>query len=476
MSDFIVPESLSARPVPPWWREARFGIFVHWGPYSVPAYADDDYSEWYWKHVQSKPATRAFHDRTYGPDFTYPDFFPHFRAELFDPAEWAELFRRSGAKYVVLTAKHNDGFCLWPNATASAVRGRPWHAGDAGPRRDVVAELTEAVEKSGLRMGLYFLLYEWDNPIYLADPARFIDEVSIPQMKELVEKYDPWLLWTDGGWQHSAADYRSVEVLEWMVTRSRRGADFVFNDRWGHPLESTIGHRTTEYTYAIDCHNYTQPWEETRGMGTSFAYNRREKLEDYATAEELILTLVDVVSHGGNLLLDIGPRADGQIPLLMQERLLQIGSWLEVHGEAIHGSTPWTRPCQWSAGKNPLEGFGKKMEAITDGIAQRLAVLEQFDILKLTLHPEPGHARKEWMFTRGPRHLFAFCPGFPPDKAVIRDLVLDAGAEITVLGWGGRIPWRQAGEQVELDIPRELARDNRANPLLVFRIPLPMTR
>lgn len=464
---------IEKRPVPQWWQDSRFGIFIHWGPYSVPAYAENDYSEWYWNHVQTKPGTRAFHERVYGKDFGYADFFPQFRAELFDPGEWARLFERSGARYVVLTAKHNDGFCLWPSPEASKSRGRPWNSVETGPRRDLVGELSEAVTATGLRMGLYFLLYEWDHPAYLRRPSEFIEQVSIPQIQDLVKRYNPWILWTDGGWQHGADEYRSLEVLDWMITHSDRGDAFVFNDRWGHPLEGRMGHLTTEYTYAIDSHKYGRPWEETRGMGTSFAYNRRERLEDYATSEELILTLVDVISHGGNLLLDIGPQADGIIPLFMQERLLAIGSWLRVNGEAVYGSRPWVRPCNWSEGRNPLAGFTEKMEAIKDGIAQRLAILEQFDIRKLILEPDAGNARKEWLFTQSGGFLYAFHPGVPRRDLMLKGVVAAEDASIRILGWDQPIGWTQQGADLHLHLPEGLVETVGWSPVFVFRIPLP---
>ncbi|HEX2922457.1 MAG TPA: alpha-L-fucosidase, partial [Chloroflexota bacterium] len=148
-------DSLNSRPTPRWYTDAKFGIFIHWGVYSVPAWSvPGEYSEWYWSHIASpSPADkpwRDFHAKTFGPNFQYQDFAPMFRAELFDPEQWAKVFADSGAKYVVLTSKHHEGFCLWPNQQANQTWGRPWNSVDIGPKRDLLGDLTVAVRKQGL--------------------------------------------------------------------------------------------------------------------------------------------------------------------------------------------------------------------------------------------------------------------------------------------------------------------------------------
>src|SRR5262249_42386976 len=151
-------EQLDARPIPQWFQDARFGIFIHWGVYSVPSFCHTStYSEWYqhWLDTNSHDGlVRQFHDRVYGKDFAYRDFAAQFRAELWDPAAWAQTFQRAGADYIVITSKHHDGFCLWPDPVASDVRGYPWNATVTGPRRDLLGELAAAVRKEGVRFGL----------------------------------------------------------------------------------------------------------------------------------------------------------------------------------------------------------------------------------------------------------------------------------------------------------------------------------
>ncbi len=354
--------SLDKRPIPSWFEEARFGIFIHWGVYSVPAYRPLEearyasYAEWYYARVMfnEESGGKAFHDRNYGPDFEYRQFAPLFRAELWDPAQWASLFREAGAQYVVLTAKHHDGYCLWP--TQSPYK-KDWNAMEAGPHRDLVGELTEAVRKEGLRMGLYYSIIEWEStktgrtktgyfiPEELVEKYgipedRYVDDHLMPQMKELVTNYKPSLIFADGGeWDGSEKYWKTKEFLAWLYNESPVKEEVVVNDRFARGMPGHHGdYYSSEYQDASVGESH--PWEESRGIGGSYGYNRAENLEDYSTSAELIHELIDIVSRGGNLLLNVGPTADGRIPVIMQERLKDIGKWLNVNGEAIYGSGP----------------------------------------------------------------------------------------------------------------------------------------
>lgn len=333
-------ESLDARPTPKWFTEARFGIFIHWGVYSVPAWGPKGkYSEWYWHDMQDRNGqTWNFHARMFGEHFRYQDFAPQFKAELFDADAWAKLFAESGARYVVLTSKHHEGFALWPSAESWN-----WNSVDIGPHRDLCGELTKAVKAAGLKMGFYYSLYEWFHPTYRSDPKRYVAEHMLPQFKDLVTRYEPSIIWPDGEWEHEDDVWRSREFLAWLFNESPVRDEVAVNDRWGKSTRGRHGgFYTTEYgRHAPNPVGAQHPWEECRGMGASFGYSRNEDIRDYKTADELVDVLVDTVSAGGNLLLDIGPTADGRIPVVMQERLLEIGAWLKVNGEAIYGSRPW---------------------------------------------------------------------------------------------------------------------------------------
>jgi len=153
------------------------------------------YSEWYWRWVMGGKEKNGpwwqYHKATYGEDFTYAAFAPQFKAELYDPNQWADIFQRSGAGYVVLTSKHHDGYCLWPSEHANRSWGRPWNAVDMGPNRDLLGDLTKAVREKGLRMGFYYSLYEWFNPLWLADRDLYVDKHMFPQFKDMVMRYQP---------------------------------------------------------------------------------------------------------------------------------------------------------------------------------------------------------------------------------------------------------------------------------------------
>lgn len=333
-------ESVDSRPNPQWFEDAKFGIFIHWGVYAVPAWAPrDTYSEWYWNHMQNKKGdTWKFHEETYGAKFQYQDFAPQFKAELYNPDRWAEVFARSGAKYVVLTSKHHDGFCLWPSAESWN-----WNAMDIGPHRDLAGDLVDAVRKQGLRMGFYYSLYEWYNPLFKADVNRYVDQHMLPQMKDLVERYKPDIVWPDGEWDHPSVTWRSTEFIAWLYNESSAPKDVVINDRWGKETRNQHGgFATPEYGH-LPKGRLTDlgRFEECQGMGRSFGYNRNEDADCYRSATELLHLLIDNVSRGGNLLLDIGPTADGRIPEIMEERLIDMGTWLGVNGEAIYGAQPW---------------------------------------------------------------------------------------------------------------------------------------
>lgn len=349
-------KSLDSRPIPEWYQDAKFGIFVHWGLYSVPAWAPNEgdvynrYSEWYWHRInpQDKDGEvfRKYHLDMYGPKFKYQDFVSGFKAEMFNPNHWAEIFENAGAKYVVLTSKHHEGFTLWPSAQSVN-----WNSVDVGPHRDICAELTDAVRAKSLHMGFYYSLYEWNHPIYKSNVDQYVEEHMIPQMKDLTMRYKPDVIWTDGEWEHPSKTWKSEEFLAWLYNESPSRENVVVNDRWGEETRSKHGgFYTTEYDLIHEAdskdHKFTHVWEECRGISGSFGYNRNENLADYSTGKELVHILIEKVARGGNLLLNVGPTADGRIPVIMQQRLAEIGAWLGVNGEAIYGTRQWEEASQ----------------------------------------------------------------------------------------------------------------------------------
>jgi alpha-L-fucosidase len=416
--------SLGGHESPYWFDDAKFGIFVHWGVYSVPAWSPpgEQYAEWYWRWMEDPDnAVHAYHARTYGESFAYDDFIPMFTAAKFDPAAWVRLFQAAGAKYYVLTAKHHEGFALFD----SAVSGRD--AVELGPHRDLVKALFDASRRytPELRNGLYFSLPEWYNPdgpwmghgpvnpyTGAAEPYTgyrsgrdFVHDYQAPQLREIVDQYDPDVIWCDIG---GANDSRSV-LAEYFNRAKNRPApkDVTVDDRCGIP---THDFTTPEYTTYPD--TVVRKWEASRGLDPrSYGYNQATPDELYMTADEVVDTLVDVTSKNGNFLLDIGPRADGSIPDIMRTRLRETGDWLRVNGEAIYGTTYWSR----MAAQGPLRFTVRQNEAFY-----------------VTSLDEPG-----------------------AQVVVDAPVPVRAGDRVTMLGYGGSLNWAWRNGKLVIDVPAE---------------------
>lgn len=469
-SDFYEPtwESLDQRENPQWFADAKFGIFIHWGLYSVPSYAPrGTYAEWYWhakdgdqsgKHqaaVGRSHAINDFHNRIYGEEFEYKDFRDQFTCEMFEPAEWATVFKRSRAKYVVLTSKHHDGYCLWPSQEASKSFGMAWNSVDSGPRRDLVGELTEAVRaEDDIKMGLYYSIWDWFNPYWPeADQPttrkkkgnditrqKYIREVMNPQFKEIVNRYAPSVIFSDGDWWMDDDKWETKPLLAWLFNEAPNKDEVVINDRWGKVRKKHGGYFTTEYGSGFDDPSIL--WEENRGIGKSFGYNRQETYDDYNSTQLLILMLCDIVSRGGNFLLDIGPTADGRIPVIMEDRLIHIGEWLDINGEAIFGTRRWKKDCQWSEGK--IYEYSK--EEFHHGVPD--------PILEMAVSPKPGQARKECYFTKKEDAIFALIPVLPENGIFhIDDIQLSSNSKITMLGVDAELDYTVHANHVEVKLP-----------------------
>ena len=340
-------ESLNERGYPQWFQDAKLGIFVHWGLYSVPAYASKEgYGEWFYRGLMMKEPERmrmmSYYADTNQPVFDqYKELTKYWHAELWNPEEWADLFQSVGAKYVVLVTKHHDGYCLWDSEFQPE-----WNSVVNGPKRNIVEELTTAVRDKDMRMGFYYSLPEWTNPlhIWMVDPdneiSGYVYNYMVPQFKELVSLYKPDLIFADGDWNNTSAQLQSKYLISWYYNTV--GKDAIVNNRWGNGTQH--GFLTPEYSAGIT--NTDVPWAECRGLGRSFGLNRNEDLDNYMTDKELIQHFVELVAHGGGMTLNVGPNADGTIPLIQQERLRNLGKWLEINGEAIYGTRPYQIPCQ----------------------------------------------------------------------------------------------------------------------------------
>jgi alpha-L-fucosidase len=372
------------------------------------------YAEWYLNTLRLDGSpTQAYHKEHYGANYDYYNFADTFNKEIqkWKPDEWAHVFKMAGARYVVLTSKHHEGFTLWPSDTPNPTLPKDrQHAS-----RDVVGELTAAVRAQGMKMGLYYSGgYDWTfvpGPIsdwkmaHAVEPqSEAYGKYADAHVRELIAKYRPSVLWND-------IDYpKSGHPLEIMAEYYNAVPDGVIDDRFGvkHADFVSPEYETLQKISA-------KKWEECRGLGKSFGYNRAEGDAQTIKKDELIYLLVDIVSKNGNLLLDVGPEADGTIPAVQMDRLEALGAWLAQNGEGIYGTHPWKK-----AGSETVEGLRVR-------------------------------------FAQKNGAVYAFLLGEPQGKtATMRGIALKPGATITMLGATGTLPWKQKRDDVEITLPDTL--------------------
>ena len=390
-------DSVSEHPLPRWYDDAKLGIFLHWGLYSVPGWApqvdniqdllkregpaamlrDNPYAEWYLNSMQIEGSpTWTHHRQTYGQDFAYDGFRAMFDegSRSADLTSLAALCAESGAKYVVLTTKHHEGFTLWPSVLKHPHKGA-YHA-----ERDLVGDLSDAVRDAGMRMGLYYSGgYDWPfNEAVLRNPAdaalavpdsREYLQYATGHVLELIDRYRPSVLWNDICWPGGgnlaalfAHYYNAVpDGLvndRWLESPVKRGevrdslartAGTVIQGLWRF-LPDSAKHLTfpSAHHYDFRTPEYAQfdevvekKWESTRGVGHSFGANRHERPQDIVTTTELVRSFCDIVSKNGNLLIGVGPGPDGTIPDEQQEPIRGLGQWLRANGDALYGTRPW---------------------------------------------------------------------------------------------------------------------------------------
>ncbi|XP_012666840.1 tissue alpha-L-fucosidase [Otolemur garnettii] len=308
--------SLDSRPLPAWYDEAKFGVFVHWGVFSVPAWG----SEWFWWHWKGEGLApyQSFMNENYPPGFSYADFGPEFTARFYHPEEWASLFQAAGAKYVVLTTKHHEGFTNWPSPVSWN-----WNSKDVGPHRDLVGELGTALRKRCLpdilRVGTVWELEDEVSELHAFERhglSSYLSAGSINQSPVLINNI-----------------YNRYKLS---------GDDVVVNDRWGR---NTSCHHGGFYNCQDKYMPHSLPshkWEMCTSIDKlSWGYRRNMVISEVVKESQIIKELIQTVSLGGNYLLNIGPTKDGLIIPIFQERLLAVGKWLSINGEAIYATKPW---------------------------------------------------------------------------------------------------------------------------------------
>ncbi|KAF7158174.1 hypothetical protein CNMCM5623_002840 [Aspergillus felis] len=356
-------ESVYSHEAPNWYNNAKFGIFIHWGVYSVPGWGNkgsrEAYAEWYWWNLNQGPSnptqTYQYQLETYGPNVVYDDFIGNFTADAWDPKEWVDLFADAGASYFVQVSKHHDGFALF--TAGSEVSKRT--AVDLGPQRNLLQELFDAAKEHQphLHRATYYSLPEWFNPDYkkygfaswpggnATNPftketlpyagyvplADYIADKIVPEMNTLADMGTE-IMWCDIGGPNRTTEFAAA----WFNRAAQENRQVVMNARCGLPGDFD----TPEYAR----YNGVQvrKWESNLGMDPfSYGYNQDTPLASYMNASTIITSLIDIVSKNGNLLLDIGPMANGTILDVEQNHLRQAGTWIKSHGEAIYNTTYW---------------------------------------------------------------------------------------------------------------------------------------
>jgi alpha-L-fucosidase len=437
---------LDRRPNPAWFDDDKIGIFLHWSVFSVPAiawvYPDKRYgygghSCWYGMYIDhiaelvpsEQAKLEAFHRKTYG-NVPFKALAPLFKAEAFNPDHWAQLFKRSGARYAFMTSNFHDGYCLWPSPYSPA-----WNSVEVGPKRDLLGDFSKAMVGAGLRSGFYYSLGEFNHPLYLkarqpnGDLKPFVREHMQPQLREVVKRYSPSIIYFDGEWQFPLDSFEMDNFLAWLYNESPCKNDVVVNDRFGHGSRGKHGgvfcSEAGVRESSID-HKWCEDRPVSRG---NWSYNRLERLEDYLTERDLIHLMVETVALGGNLHVDISPCADGTIPMLQQERLVQMGEWLKVNGEAIYGTRRWTVPTE-----GPM----------VDSVNPRLD--------------------KNWIWTETTRRpmvhytskgddVYAICLAWPGSKLKLDHPVATQRTQVTMLGYSPAVSWKSADTGLVIDVP-----------------------
>ncbi len=445
--------SLKRIQTPQWLRDGKFGIYTHWGVYAVPAQGPN--CTWYANAVYTKPDSpqRKYHEATYGKleKFGYKEFIPMFTGSKFNAEEWADLFEKSGARFAGPVAEHHDGFSMWDTKYSE------WNAAKMGPKRDIVGELSKAIKGHNMKFVTafhhaenWFYFPTWDKRYDCGDPrysglygpvhekGALPDKAFLDKWKakivEVIDKYDPDFIWFDFGLELVTDSYKK-DLLAYYYNRAVQEKKEVVVSYKGHDLPPGAGLLDLELGQEAELTYYEwitdtsiddgQGWGYVIGLG-------------FKTADNLIDNLVDRVSKNGYLLLNVGPKPDGSIPEEAKVRLLEMGKWLKMNGEAIYGTTAWVTPGE---GPTKLErggGFNEKND------------------LKYT--------GQDIRFTVNGNNLYATVLDWPGEKLVIKSLAPQGStwaglypseiASVTMLGDGKELKWEMTKEGLAIEMPK----------------------
>ncbi len=441
-------ESLQAYEVPEWFKNAKLGIFIHWGVYSVPAWDNEWYPRFMYRDEVSRKGPNYFqhHCETWGHpgEFGYKDFIPLFKGTNWDPAAWVDLFVQAGAQYIVPVGEHHDGFPMYKSAYT------PWNAAEMGPCRDVVAELGAAVRQRGLKFGVSshrafnWRYYTYRDDFDTVDPAhaglyspRHPEDAAAPpewvedwfrRTKEMIDRFEPDVLWFDFGWHEEEFAVYRPQVCAYLYNQALR---------WGKEVVLQYKDKIPDgvAVYDVERGKLDDIRQDYWQTDTAVSYKSWSYIEndEFKSVTTLVHDLVDIVSKNGNLLLNVGPRADGVIPEEAADLLRGLGAWLQVNGEAIYNTRHWT--C-----------FGEGPTGVTVG--------------HLSERSNADMTAQDIRYTQTAQAFYATVLGWPAAEVRMTALTPDAFdgsrvSDVFLLGGAESLAWRQGEDGLVVTLPAE---------------------
>lgn len=427
-----------------WWRDAKFGMFIHWGVYSIPAgewngKIYDGISEWIMSHADI-------------PVAEYEKLPPQFNPVKYDAAEWVRIAKEAGMKYLVITSKHHDGFAMYDSKVSD------YDIVDSTPYgRDVLAPLSAECTKVGIRFCTYHSILDWHHPAQEPDYREQVSEEDDEdgwekygmnlikpgrkeefkqymkaQLREIVTQYDPAIMWFDGGWTNwwTVEDGKEILNLLWAMN-----PDMIINNRATEDEETDmwLGDYGTPEQHIPDG-GLDYDWETCMTMNDSWGYKRSDS--NWKPTKVLLLNLVDIASKGGNFLLNVGPTDEGLIPEPSVQRLKEIGAWLKVNGEAIYGTSPWRKRKE---GPTEISFINSYEGDYADFVA-------------------PEYSAQDICFTSKGDTVYAICLAWPDKKVTIKSLAQSKKIQIksvTMLGIDGDLEWSFNEKGLTIKAPKK---------------------
>jgi len=442
-------ESIDNHQTPEWFKDAKFGMFIDWGLWSVAGWAPKKeegamYPDWYELRLGIDSTFIKYHNKNWGKDFKRDDFIPLFTANNYNPDKLTNIAKEAGMKYIIPFSKHHGGFCLWSSSFTQR------DVVDMVPGRDLIEPLVESCKEQDLKFGFYFSVEEWEYPLidiegnlvnrkwggetesYSKDLEKkasgkiavknYSKNYLVPQATEFIDLYDPDIVWYDGDWGTNVDSLKTYEISAYFYNNAEGRKEVAVNDRYGgHEGEKWQRSKrgdffTNEYgDMEEEAIQTIHAWEECRGISQSFGYNWQDTDDNVISSKEFIDMFVDIIAHGGNLLLIVNLDGQGALPKIQEDRLKDIGTWLNVNGEGIYATRPF---------KQQVEGNVSYTQS-KDNIYVYVII-------------------KEW----------------PGDEIYLKEINAENGSKIEMLGYKEPFEWVNTAKGLNIKFPERLQNEN----------------